>query len=156
MKPANNHKRSSKDRQKGAAAVEFAIVLPILALLLLGTMEVGSIARDYQVLQNAAREGARFSAIPANQISIAQDPSAVLQTIQNRVVAYLQNENITVASANVIVDQAYPVQIGPLTVMGSRVTVQYTRSLVFPGASTLIPSLGSLQLTGNAVFRNFY
>ena len=157
MKPANNHKRSSGNRQKGAVAVEFAIILPILALLLLGTMEVGSITRDYQVLQNAAREGARFSAIPANQISISQDPSAVLQTIQNRVVAYLQSENITVAAGNVVVDQAYPVQIGTLTVMGSRVTVQYSRSLVFPGASTLIPSLGSsLQLTGNAVFRNFY
>ena len=156
MKPANNHKRSSGNRQKGAAAVEFAIVLPVLAIVLLGTMEVGSIARDYQVLQNAAREGARFSAIPANQISTAQNPTAVMQTIQNRVVVYLQNENITVAPGDVVVDQAYPVQIGPLTVMGSHVTVQYNRPAIFPGASSLIPSLGSLQLSGNAVFRNFY
>jgi len=155
MKRANSQ-TPEKDKQKGAVIVEFAIILPILVILLLGTMEVGSIARDYQVLQNSAREGARFSTLPGNQISTAQNPTAVLQTIQNRVVAYLQNENITVAPADVVVDQAYPVQIGVLTVMGSHVTVQYNRTLIFPGVSSLIPSLGSLQLTGNAVFRNFY
>ena len=156
MRRVNNQTPREKDRQKGSVVVEFAIVLPILVIILLGIMEVGSIARDYQVLQNSAREGARFSAIPANQIGTAQNPTAVLQTIQNRVVAYLQNENITVAPADVVVDQAYPVQIGPLTVMGSHVTVQYNRPAIFPGASSLIPSLGSLQLSGNAVFRNFY
>jgi hypothetical protein len=156
MKRANNQKALAGHRQKGSVAVEFAIMLPLLALLLLGIMEVGSILRDYQVLQNSAREGARFSANPANQISGAQNPGAVLQTIQNRVVAYLQNEHINVPPGSVVVDQAYPIQIGALTVMGSHVSVNYSRSLIFPGVTSLIPSLGSLQLQGNAVFRNFY
>jgi Flp pilus assembly protein TadG len=156
MKPANSRTQKVKDRQKGAVAVEFAMMLPLLGILLLGVMEVGSIVRDYTVLKNAAREGARFSANPANQISLSQNSSTTLQTIQNRVVAYLQNENITVSAGNVTVDQAYPVQIGALTVMGSHVTVTYNRSLIFPGVTSLIPSLGTLQLTGDAVFRNFY
>ena len=156
MKPANSRTQKVKDRQKGAAAVEFAMILPLLGILLLGVMEVGSIVRDYTVLKNAAREGARFSANPANQISLSQNSSTTLQTIQNRVVAYLQNENITVSAGNVTIDQAYPVQIGALTVMGSHVTVTYNRSLIFPGVTSLIPSLGTLQLTGDAVFRNFY
>ena len=156
MKPVNSPTQTAKDKQKGAVAVEFALILPILALLLLGIIEVGSIVRDYQVLKNAAREGARFSANPANQISLSQNSSTTLLTIQNRVVAYLQNENITISAGNVTVDQAYPVQIGDLTVMGSHVTVTYTRSLVFPGVTSLIPSLGTLQLSGDAVFRNFY
>jgi Flp pilus assembly protein TadG len=156
MKRANSRIRRIDNRQKGAVAVEFAIVLPLFAILLLGVMEVGSIVHDYQVLKNAAREGARFSANPANQMSLAQNSSSVLQTIQNRVVAYLQNENITVSAGNVAVDQAYPIQIGSLTVMGSHVTVTYTRSLIFSGVTSLIPSLGTLQLSGDAVFRNFY
>jgi Flp pilus assembly protein TadG len=156
MKPAISRTQKVKDRQKGAVAVEFAMMLPLLGILLLGVMEVGSIVRDYTVLKNAAREGARFSANPANQISLSQNPGTTLQTIQNRVVAYLQNENITVSAGNVTVDQAYAVQIGALTVMGSHVTVTYNRSLIFPGVTSLIPSLGTLQLTGDAVFRNFY
>ena len=156
MKPANSRTQKVKDRQKGAVAVEFAMMLPLLGILLLGVMEVGSIVRDYTVLKNAAREGARFSANPANQISLSQNPGTTLQTIQNRVVAYLQNENITVSAGNVTVDQAYPVQIGALTVMGSHVTVTYNRSLIFPGVTSLIPSLANLTLSGDAVFRNFY
>src|SRR5215467_10282000 len=113
MKRATDRKRTGC-KQKGTIAVEFAIVVTLLATLLLGIMEVGSIAHDYQVLQNAAREGARFSANPGNQITRSQDPAGSLQTIQDRVVAYLQNENITVAEGDVVVDQAYPIQIGTL------------------------------------------
>ena len=156
MRRASNQTQKTDDKQRGVAAVEFAIVLLLLAILLMGILEVGSIARDYQVLQNAAREGARFSALPANQMENAQDPNLVLQTIRNRVVDYLQRENITVAAGNINVDQTYPVQIGALTVQGSRVTITYTRPLIFSGATSLIPSLGSLPLVGNALFRNFY
>src|SRR5690349_3622568 len=123
MKPATSQRATFRDRQKGAVAVELALILPLFAILLLGIMEGGSIVRDYQVLKNAAREGARFSANPANQISLSQNSATTLQTIQNRVIAYLQSENISVAAANVTVDQAYPVQIGSLTVLGSHVTV---------------------------------
>ena len=156
MKRVIDRKQTRDSKQKGTVAVELAIMVTLLAVLLLGVMEVGSIVHDYQVLQNAAREGARFSANPANQINSSQNPGASLQTIQDRVVAYCQNENITVAEGDVAVDQAYPIQIGNLTVMGSHVTVTYSRSLIFPGVTSFIPSLGSLQLTGSAVFRNFY
>ena len=156
MKLATDSNQRKTRNQKGTVAVEFAIILTLLALLLLGVFEVGSIAHDYQVLQNSAREGARFSANPANQISSSQNPSASLQTIQDRVVAYLANENITVSDADVTVDQAYPIQIGNLTVMGSHITVAYNRPLIFPGVTSFIPSLSSFHLNGSAVFRNFY
>jgi Flp pilus assembly protein TadG len=156
MRQAINPKPIRVDKDTGTVAVELAIILPLLAILLMGTLEVGSMVRDYQVLQNAAREGARFSALPNNRISGAENPGAVLQTIQNRVVAYLQNEHITVAAGNVNVNQTYPVPIGGLTVQGSQVTITYSRPLIFPGVTSLIPSLGTTSLVGTAVFRNFY
>jgi hypothetical protein len=156
MKQASNASFiRTKRKQKGAVVVEMALVLPLFAMLLLGAFEFGSMAHDHQTLQNAAREGARFSALATNRISGASDPAAVLLTIQNRVVAYLQNEQLTVAPADVIVDQAYPIPVGALTVMGSHITINYQRPLIFPGATTLIGS-ATLQLQGNAIFRNFY
>jgi Flp pilus assembly protein TadG len=142
--------------QKGVVAVEFAIVLPLLAILLVGILEVGGIARDYQVLQNGAREGARFSALPSNRIDYAQNPAAVQSMIQSRVVAYLAAQNITVSGGDVTVDQTYPIQIGALTAMGSRITISYTRPLTLAGGANFIPSLSTMNLVGNAVFRNFY
>ena len=47
-------------RERGSAAVEFALLLPILLLLLLALVQVGVIARDSLVLTQASRAGARF------------------------------------------------------------------------------------------------
>ena len=51
--------------QRGAAAVEFAIVLPILLLLFAGVTEFGIMYYNKQVLTNASREGARAGVDPA-------------------------------------------------------------------------------------------
>jgi len=45
--------------QKGVAAVEFAIVLPLLVLLLFGIIEFSILFYDKAVITNASREGAR-------------------------------------------------------------------------------------------------
>ena len=45
--------------QKGVSAVEFAMLLPLLILLLLGSVEIGLLLYNQQVLTNASREGAR-------------------------------------------------------------------------------------------------
>ena len=47
------------DKQHGVAAVEFAIVLPLLIFLFLGITEFGIAYYNKQVLTNASREGAR-------------------------------------------------------------------------------------------------
>ncbi len=162
MKPVSDgiSRTTSWKGQRGAVAVEMAIVLPLFAILLLGAFEFGDIARTHQVLQNAAREGARLSANLTNCISCSSDctvQAATLATMRNRVVAYLQGEKITVNPSDVIVDQNYPIPIsGMPAVKGSHVTINYQRSLIFPGISGLIPSARTMQLSGNAVFRNFY
>lgn len=49
--------------ERGAAAVEFALVVPILLMLLLGTMEFGRAYSAQISLTHAARETARFVAV---------------------------------------------------------------------------------------------
>lgn len=46
--------------EKGAAAIEFAIVLPLFLILTFGTIEFGCILYDKAILTNASREGARL------------------------------------------------------------------------------------------------
>jgi len=54
--------------ERGQNIVEFALVVPVLALMLFGIFEFGNLFRTQIQLQNAVREGARFTAIggPAN------------------------------------------------------------------------------------------
>jgi len=52
-----------RDREKGAAAVEFAIVLPLLVLLVFGIMEAGWLFAQINDIHHGAREGARLAAV---------------------------------------------------------------------------------------------
>jgi len=142
--------KTSKDRQRGVAAVEMAILLPLFGLLLLGTLEIGAMARDYQVLQNAAREGARYSGL--NRVN---GNTTIETRIKNRIIAYLANERITVAASDITINQTYVVAAGGTNVTCSEITVSYTRPVTFKGIATWLP-LGSTPLKGRAVFRNFY
>ena len=127
-----------------------------------GGVEFGLLARDHQVLQNAAREGARFSALPANSISGAgggAGAAAIEARIKSHVQTYLQNEGITaIPDANIVVDQNYMLQITlasgvAFNVRSSEVTITYPKSLILPGMNLLADPI---NLSGRAVFRNFY
>ena len=61
--------RDRISREEGVAAVEFALILPVLALLLFGVLEFGRVWSQYQVFQGAAREGARCAAVQATEFS---------------------------------------------------------------------------------------
>jgi Flp pilus assembly protein TadG len=61
--------RGRISREEGVAAVEFALILPVLALLLFGVLEFGRVWSQYQVYQGAAREGARCAAVQATGFS---------------------------------------------------------------------------------------
>lgn len=49
--------------ERGAAAVEFALILPVLILLVMGLVEFSRVFNIQISLSNAAREGARTMAI---------------------------------------------------------------------------------------------
>lgn len=51
--------RLCRRNRRGAAVVEFAVVAPLLFLLLFGMIEFGRMVMVQQVLTNASREGAR-------------------------------------------------------------------------------------------------
>jgi Flp pilus assembly protein TadG len=48
----------------GQELIEFALVLPLLLLVLLGIIEFGLLFQQYEVVTNAAREGARIAVLP--------------------------------------------------------------------------------------------
>ena len=57
---------SSSTRERGQEAVEFAIVLPLLVLIMFGVLDLGRIFHSAVVIANASREGARYGMIYPN------------------------------------------------------------------------------------------
>jgi hypothetical protein len=57
---------------EGASAVEFALILPLLILLVVGVFEFGLAWYRTQNLASAAREGARLASVGGTQIQISE------------------------------------------------------------------------------------
>jgi len=69
----------------GTAAVELAVVAPVVVGLIVGLLEVGQIVKVNQIVSNAAREGARSASTGFNTYT----------NVQTTVANYLTNAGIT-------------------------------------------------------------
>jgi Flp pilus assembly protein TadG len=55
--------RKLRRSESGAEIIEFALTLPLLLLVVLGIIEFGFVFQQYEVVTNAAREGARIASL---------------------------------------------------------------------------------------------
>jgi hypothetical protein len=63
--------RFAKDHEKGQSLVEFALTLPLILLIVLGTIDLGLGFKTYIALTNAAREGVRWVSIHPDEVNCA-------------------------------------------------------------------------------------
>ena len=98
--------------ERGSALIEVALTLPLLLLVAVGIFEFGRAYQTWQVLTNAAREGARVAVLP-NQ------PSGAAQT---RVPTYLTSGQLPNAGTATVTVTPTTISIGGTTTPGSRVS----------------------------------
>jgi Flp pilus assembly protein TadG len=94
-------KRGGIKSRRGAAAVELAIVLPLLAFLLFGVLEVGQLLNVQTILENSAGVGGRMasSGVSTN----AEVQQAIIKAVTNNLKsAYpsANGENVAVTVEN--------------------------------------------------------
>ncbi|CZR10361.1 TadE/TadG family type IV pilus assembly protein [Trichococcus ilyis] len=85
-----------KSSQRGQALVEFALVLPMLLLLVLGVLEFGWILKAEIAVSAAAREGARYAAAGKTE---AQAESDAMAHVPGTSVNVTINETSVIATA---------------------------------------------------------
>lgn len=129
-------------RQEGTALVEAAFTLPILLFLSISVIEFGRAYQVFQVVTNAAREGARIAVLPGTSDS----------DVLNRVQTYLQAGQINDATqASVQINRNTTISIGSGTASASRVEVDYPFSfVVLQPVASLLP--GNSNTTLGAAF----
>lgn len=117
MKPFFSHcryaRRIATSCQRGAAAVELAIVLAVLLLLAAGIIEFGRAYWYYNALDRATRDAARYlSALPATTMTSSTNIAAAVTTAQNLAVSAVSDASygahispaITTSNVNVACD----------------------------------------------------
>jgi Flp pilus assembly protein TadG len=106
--------------ERGAQLVEFALVLPLLLLVVLGILDFGLLFQRYEVLTNAAREGARVAILPDYE----QDD------VEARVAQYLEASGLTEEPTFTAVTTD-PIPIGGTCMTLTGFSVSYPHAYLF-------------------------
>lgn len=125
-----------KKRENGQAMVEFAIVVPVLLMLVLGIIQFGILFNHYLTVTDAVRAGARQAAVsrtladPAGSaearvrsaasgsLSDAGDPAALVVTVMS---TFAQGSDVTVKAT-----YPYSINLLGVVVKSGRLTSETT------------------------------
>jgi Flp pilus assembly protein TadG len=150
--------RVRRHREGGQGLVEFALVFPIIVLVLVAFLEIGRAVSDYNELTNAARQGARVAAV--NQITAhtecdetrpVEDPNNAHWSFWGCVMAatssmHIESGDVTVtytAPADTTLDCTTAIHVGCI----AAVTVVYHYTPATPLTSSLI---GPITMTATS------
>ena len=117
-------RRAGRDRS-GAAAVEFALIAPVLFLLTLGIIEVGMILLEWHRIGESARDGGR--------VALIEDPIPVLSNLGTTDITCQGQDNgsITCTGAAVASSTSFATVLAAMqgiapNLVGSNVIIAYT------------------------------
>jgi hypothetical protein len=121
-----------REPEAGSAVVEFALVLPIVFLVLLAAVQVGLLARDQVLLTAAARAGAREAAVSLDDVAVRE---------------------ATIGAAQILDPDRLQLRIDRAGSLGAAVTVtlDYEAPVAIPIAGWLLP--GTVDLRAAATMR---
>jgi len=136
--------------ERGTAPLEAALTTPILLLIAVGIFEFGRAYQTWQILTNAAREGARIAVLP----------NAATSAVEGRVRQYMQGGQLPkYLEATVTLNRNAAISINGQPVTASQVTVDYPFSFVVlrPVARLVDPQSGaggSVTMRATSLMRN--
>ena len=147
--------------EKGAALVEFALTVPLLLVVIAGIVDFGFVFQRYEVITNAAREGARLASLPEYQTNTAMIQDRVRSYVQQGLSLSTATLDVVLPVANVVVTNTpFTVTDGggtTFTVQATTVTVTYNHSFVIlqPVLRLINANWGSgMPLTATSQMRN--
>jgi Flp pilus assembly protein TadG len=131
-------------RRWGATIVETAFVLIPLTMFIFGIFEYGRLLMDWNLLNNAAREGCRFAL--ANNV----DPN-INTDVQNIVITYMAGRNSSFSGFTVNVSGTHSGTTTPVNNLspGDPITVTVSGQYQFLNAIPLVTNIGAFTLNSS-------
>ena len=135
---------------RGTALIEMAFTLPLLLFISLGIIEFGRAFQVWQILTNAAREGARVAVLPGISDSM------VTARVQEYIAVGVPDPSVT---PTITIQRNASISYGSGTATGSKVSVSYPyKFMVLNGIAKLVVSnttVGSdFTMATSATMRN--
>jgi Flp pilus assembly protein TadG len=131
--------------ESGAELIEFALTFPLMLLVVLGIIEFGLMFREYEVITNAAREGARIRVLPNYD---SDDAIA-------RVAQYITAAGLDSSLVDTTVGDPEAIDVGGVCMSAVEVSVGYPHPVPFIGgiASYFGSSWDTVTLNATSTMR---
>jgi Flp pilus assembly protein TadG len=113
--------RRRNSKEKGAELVEMAVVLPLLLFLIAGIVDFAFLLQSFEVVTNAAREGARIAVLPGY----------VDTDVQNRVAAYVASAGLSGTPTTTVATTTITPGGGGPSFTAKQVSVSYDYGFLF-------------------------
>jgi Flp pilus assembly protein TadG len=115
--------RGRRGRRRGQSLVELTLTMPLMLLLMLGTIDMGRMFFDYIQLRNAVREGAGYGTrFPTETANISE-----------RVRDHVQQDNAQLSPADITVQVSCS---GACTTLGGNGVIMVSASHTFSPVTT--------------------
>jgi Flp pilus assembly protein TadG len=134
--------------QTGSNIVEFALILPLLLVLVFGIIDFGLALFDKAVITNASREGARAGMVFKVPRMTDAEIRAVVQNYTSTHLVTFGAQNLQTTITRVDNDG-----VGGNTSSGDTLNVVVNYPYRYLVMDKLVPSLGSLNLRATSVMR---
>ena len=136
--------------QRGQALIETALTLPIVLVISVSIFEFGRALQVWQLLTNAAREGARVAVLPGADVDGVKD--RVFQYMEAGGLEHRDKKQISVNSDVEIMMSGTPVSASQITIAYpySFMVLNPVMQLITPGSDVGLP----ITMTASALMRN--
>jgi Flp pilus assembly protein TadG len=133
--------------ERGVELIEFSLTLPLLLLVTVGITEFGLLFREYEIVTNAAREGARVAVLSSYTTTDAE----------TRVDQYLTAGGLDALLATRAVTGTFvPLGAGCMPTMTANVTYPHPLPFLNGVMNYFGSSLGTITVRASAVMRAEY
>ncbi len=125
---------TSLKKEEGQSATEFALVLPLILMVILVIIQMGIVVNAQLIITHAAREGARDGSVTNSNMKIRESVINAAGTLDKN-------------SMNISIQPSSGRKIGDYIT----VTVKYNPPIIFPGIELVFPN--SISLRSSATMR---
>ncbi len=136
--------------ERGQALIEAALMIPLLLLIAVGIFEFGRAYQTWEILTNAAREGARMAILPS------PDPEAIKQRVRD----YMQAGSLDGYSTATVHVIPTTIDVNGTAVPASQVQIDYPFNFIaLKPVALLVPGTkkapgDALTMVASVVMRN--
>ena len=130
--------------ERGANLVEFALIAPLLVILVLGIIEFGLLFGEYNEIRHSAREGARYAAVSNPDLGEPNWEDNVVKSVCDA---------LNLPNAGTITVAVTGPSAGAKPAKGEYATVSVTANVSSISGAPLISSFIPNSLSNEATFR---